>query len=51
MNFDQSCVPRGSQRITYSAPTMAMAKLLGVRLMVEQICRPPGRSKERQAAR
>jgi hypothetical protein len=42
MNFFHSCVPLGSQRITYSAPTMAMAKLFALRLMVEQIISPPG---------
>jgi hypothetical protein len=32
----------GSQRITYSAPTMAIAKLRALRLRVEQIISPPG---------
>jgi hypothetical protein len=35
-------VPFGSQRMMCSAPTIAMAKLLGLRLMVEQIISPPG---------
>jgi hypothetical protein len=51
MNFDHSWVPLGSQRMTYSAPTIAMAKLLGFRLMVEQIISPSGLSNCWQAVR
>jgi len=36
-NLSQRWVPRGSQRSTYSAPTIASAKLLSVRLMVAAI--------------
>ena len=41
-NFRQSCVPRGNRPNTYSAPTMATAKALAVRLSVEKIAMPPG---------
>src|SRR6266849_3789123 len=41
-NFSHRWVPRGSQRSTYSAPTMASAKLLSVRLRVAAIMSPPG---------
>ena len=40
--FFQSCVPRGSQRSTYSAPAMASAQALAVRLSVDRNSRPPG---------
>ena len=41
-NLSQRWVPRGSQRSTYSAPTIASAKLFSVRLRVAAIIRPPG---------
>ena len=41
-NLSQRWVPRGSQRSTYSAPTMASAKLFMVRLSVAAIIMPPG---------
>ena len=41
-NRSQRWVPRGSQRNTYSAPTIASAKLLRVRLSVAATIRPPG---------
>ena len=41
-NFFQSCVPRGSQPRTYSAPAMASAQALAVRLSVDRNNRPPG---------
>src|SRR3546814_17891750 len=47
----QSWVPRGSQRSRYSAPTMAMRKALGVRLRVERIITPPGRTRSADARR
>ena len=49
-NRAQSWVPRGSQRKTYSAPTMASAKDLSVRLMVETIISPPGASSRAQVS-
>jgi hypothetical protein len=49
-NFCQSCVPRGSQRSTYSAPTMASAKARMVRLMVAMTRSPPGATAPQQAA-
>ena len=42
-NLSQWCVPRGSQPNTYSAPTMASAKLFRVRFSVEITITPPGR--------
>ena len=36
------CVPLGSQPSTYSAPTIASAQALKVRLMVEKKMMPPG---------
>ncbi len=42
MNFAYSCVPRGSRRSTYSAPTIAKRKDLAFRLMVENTTQPPG---------
>ncbi len=38
----QSWVPRGSQPKTYSAPTTAIRKALGVRLRVAIAIAPPG---------
>ena len=49
-NLSHWCVPRGSQRSTYSAPTMASAKLLSVRLSVAAIISPPGLTIEAQVA-
>jgi len=51
MNLRHSWVPRGSQRMTYSAPTISMAKLFGLRLMVEVTISPPGFSSLAQSAR
>ena len=51
MNFAQSCVPFGSQRITHSAPMIAIMKLFGFRFRVEQIISPPGFSNCWQAVR
>src|SRR5690606_14772892 len=49
MNLAYSCVPRGSMRSTYSAPTMAKAKDLALRLMVEKHTWPPGLTRVAQA--
>src|SRR5262249_55508893 len=50
INFAYSCVPRGSKPRTYSAPTIASAKLFKLRLMVEKNAVPPGRSAAAHAA-
>ncbi len=50
-NWFQLWVPRGSQRSTYSAPTIASAKLLAVRLSVDSTKSPPGRTSEQAVAR
>ena len=42
MNLRQSCVPTGSQRSTYSAPTLAATKDRGVRFRVDRNSSPPG---------
>ena len=49
-NCSQRWVPGSSQRSTYSAPTIASAKLLSVRLRVEASRRPPGLTREAAAA-
>ena len=43
-------MPRGSKPSTYSAPTIANAKLFRLRLIVEKNAAPPGRSAAAQAA-
>ena len=45
-----SCVPRGSRRSTYSAPTIAKRNDLGLRLMVEKNTQPPGLASARAGA-
>ena len=51
MNFFQSCVPFGSQRITCSAPMIAMTNDFGLRFKVEQTISPPGFSNCWQAVK
>lgn len=41
-SFSYWCVPRGNQRRTYSAPTMASPSAFSVRLMVATNMMPPG---------
>src|SRR3546814_11091870 len=45
------CVPFGSRRATYSAPTIASANAAGVRLSVDTNRRPPGLRSLAQADR
>lgn len=40
----QSCVPRGTRLMTYSAPMMASAYARGVRASVDTATAPPGRA-------
>src|SRR5690606_28600026 len=42
MKFSKLCVQRGRSLSTYSAPTIAKRKDLGLRLMVEKNTQPPG---------
>ena len=50
ISFAYSCVPRGSKPSTYSAPTIASAKLFKLRLIVEKNALPPGADAAAQAA-